>query len=77
MAMQSIKHARDRHLRGSMAAMRRAAQRAHRLALVTHTDLIVAKAGKWQRVKPSKVQEAPAEYAVGSHQAGTDSDDES
>lgn len=73
--MKSIEHARDPLLRKSVAAMHRAAQRARRLALATHTDLIVAKEGRWQRINPAHVQETSAEY--GMDNTGTDHDNAS
>lgn len=41
-------------LKGSFTAMRRAVQRARQVAQQTGTDLIVLRAGKVVRVRPSK-----------------------
>lgn len=44
----------DADLRGSWAAIRRAAERARQVAQQTGTDLIVVRAGKVVRVAPEK-----------------------
>ncbi len=49
---KAIEQARNPDLRGSMAAMRRAAKRARELAASTHTDLILAREGRVLKVKP-------------------------
>ncbi|HEX5057343.1 MAG TPA: hypothetical protein VFX02_12710 [Gammaproteobacteria bacterium] len=58
----NIAHARDPNLRNSMAAIRRAAQRAREVAVATHTGLIVANNGEWRRIEPAQVQETAAGY---------------
>lgn len=44
----------DADLSGSLAAMRRAAQRARQVAQQTGTDLIIVRAGRVIRVRPQK-----------------------
>lgn len=44
----------DANLRGSLAAMRRAAQRARQVAQQTGTDLIIVRGGRVMRVGPQK-----------------------
>lgn len=64
MVMRNIENARDPFLRNSMAAMRRAAQRAREVAISTHTALIVAKEGKWVRIHPELVKEDKGKYGA-------------
>ncbi len=47
-----IEQAKDPDVRASVAAMRRAARRARELAASTHTQLILARDGRWIRVAP-------------------------
>ena len=51
--MKDISEAKDPDLRGSMAAMQRAARMARRIAIQTGTDLIIMKEGKLIRI-PAK-----------------------
>ena len=53
-AYGALPNAAEADLRGSLQAMRRAAQRARELARQTGTDLIVVRAGKLVRVKPQE-----------------------
>jgi hypothetical protein len=46
----------DAELKGSLAAIRRAAIRARQIAQQTGTDLIVMRAGRVMRISPSKKQ---------------------
>jgi hypothetical protein len=48
--MRDISEAEDPDLRGSMAAMRRAAESARKIAIQTGTDLIVMRDGKITRI---------------------------
>ena len=50
---RNIEQARDRSLPASMAALKRAAQRARELAARTGTSLVLAKAGRIERVTPT------------------------
>lgn len=50
MKIKDINEAKDPVLRGSAAAMRRAAELARQTAIKTGTDLIIAKDGKLTRV---------------------------
>ena len=52
MNSKAIEQAKDPDLRASVAAMRRAARRARELAASTHTQLILARDGRWIRVEP-------------------------
>ena len=70
MNAQPIATARDADLRLSVAAMRRAAQRARELALQTGTAIVVSRQGVVQTIHPSSLagpalaaQQPPAPYA--------------
>ncbi len=52
MNKKAIEQANDPDLRTSMAALRRAARRAREVAASTHTQLILARDGRWFRVGP-------------------------
>lgn len=53
MNRKSIEHAKDPDLRGSVAAIRRAARRARLVALNTGTKLVVARSGSFVLVTPT------------------------
>ena len=59
MNMKNIQEAKDPDLRGSLAAMRRAAEAARKTAIQTGTNLIIVKDGKLTRVPPQTLREAP------------------
>ncbi|SDX48323.1 hypothetical protein SAMN05216333_13922 [Nitrosomonas oligotropha] len=56
MNQKSIELAKDPDLAGSLAAIRRAAQRARQLAVSTNTELVVLRNGKCVHIKPSGEQ---------------------
>ncbi|MBN6739302.1 hypothetical protein JKG47_01850 [Acidithiobacillus sp. MC6.1] len=68
MTTKTIDQATSADLRGSLAALQRAAQRARELAAQTGTELVVGKNGIIERIKPQlntvshPVQETPAPY---------------
>ena len=53
MNQKSIELAKDPDLASSLAAIRRAAQRARQLAASTNTELVVLRDGKCVHIKPS------------------------
>lgn len=50
---KGIEDAKSPELRGSAAAMRRAARRAREVARMTRTRLIIARNGAWEAIDPS------------------------
>lgn len=66
MNSKTIEQANTADLRGSLAALQRAAQRARELAAQTGTELVVSRNGVIERIKPKPeaggqgVQENPA-----------------
>ena len=66
MNSKTIEQANTADLRGSLAALQRAAQRARELAAQTGTELVVSRDGVIERIKPQPdadgqgVQESPA-----------------
>lgn len=61
--MKDISEATNPALRGSLAALRRAAEEARRIAFQTGTDLIVFRNGEITRIPPQALAE-PATPAV-------------
>lgn len=65
---KTIDQASTADLRGSWAALQRAAQRARELAAQTGTELVVSRNGVIERIKPQpdpadhRVQETPGQY---------------
>ena len=55
--MRDINKAKDPALRGSLAALQRAAAEARRIALHTGTDLIVFRNGEITRIPPQELAE--------------------
>jgi hypothetical protein len=53
--MKDISETSDPALRGSLTALRRAAEEARRIALQTGTDLIVFRNGKITRIPPQEL----------------------
>ncbi len=51
----SLQHARSSSLKGTMAAMLRAAQRARQIAAQTHTALVVQRNGALEYLYPPQV----------------------
>lgn len=68
MNSKTIERANTADLRGSLAALQRAARRARELAAQTGTELVVSRNGVIERIKPQPeavshgVQESPAHY---------------
>ncbi|MFA7605287.1 MAG: hypothetical protein WCY08_01740 [Rhodocyclaceae bacterium] len=66
MNSKTIEQANTADLRGALAALQRAAQRARELAAQTGTELVVSRNGVIERIKPQPdaashgVQESPA-----------------
>ena len=56
--MKDINKAKDPALRGSLAALQRAAAEARRIALQTGTDLIVCRNGEITRISPQELTES-------------------
>ena len=57
--MKDIRECSDPVMRGSMAAMQRAAEDARRIAIQTGTDLIVMRDGKICRLSPEEIAKLP------------------
>ncbi|MBM5799637.1 MAG: hypothetical protein FJ077_02090 [Cyanobacteria bacterium K_DeepCast_35m_m2_023] len=55
--MKDISEATNPALRGSLAALRRAAEEARRIAIQTGTDLIVFRNGEITRIPPQELAE--------------------
>ena len=57
--MKDIRECSDPVMRGSMAAMQRAAEDARRIAIQTGTDLIIMRDGKICRLSPEEIAKLP------------------
>lgn len=57
--MKDIRECSDPVMRGSMAAMQRAAEDARRIAMQTGTDLIIMRDGKICRLSPEEIAKLP------------------
>ena len=57
--MKDIREARNPALRGSLAALERAADDARRIAIQTGTDLIIMRDGKICRLSPEEIAKLP------------------
>lgn len=55
--MQEISKAKNPDLRSSLAAMRRAAELAHKTAIQTNTEIIVVKDGKPVRISADELRQ--------------------
>lgn len=66
MKADQLNKARNPLLPAAMVAIQRAAQRARQLAHQTHTSIVVARAGKIERIASDEVREGAAEYRGGS-----------
>ena len=53
--MKDIREARDPAMRGSLAALERAAEDARRIAIQTGTELIVMRNGQICRLQPEEI----------------------
>lgn len=58
MKPKDISEAKDPDIRGSMAALQRAAELARKTAIQTGTDLIILKDGKLTRIPPEVLRAA-------------------
>jgi hypothetical protein len=58
MTMKNIQEAKDPNLPASVAAMKRAAEAARKIAIQTGTNLIVVKDGQLVRIPPEVLQKA-------------------
>ena len=58
MSVRDISEAKNPDLRGSMAAMRRAAEMARTTAIQTNTGIIVSRDGKPVRIPASQLRKA-------------------
>jgi hypothetical protein len=56
MTEQELSKARNGDLRASLAAMQRAARQARRLAIQTHTAIVIARDGEVLRVPAAELQ---------------------
>ena len=54
--MRDLQEARDPDIRGSVAAMNRAAQSAREIAIQTNTDLIIMKNDNIVRISPEELR---------------------
>jgi hypothetical protein len=61
MKPRDINQAKSAELRGSMAAMKRAAQRAREIAIQTNTNLVVVRNGKLVKIPPDELRREAAE----------------
>jgi len=59
--MKDIREARDPAMRGSLAALQRAAEDARRIAIQTGTDLIVMRNGQICSLPPEEIAKLPPE----------------
>ena len=57
--MKDIREARNPAIRGSLAALERAADDARRIAIQTGTDLIIMRDGKICRLSPEEIAKLP------------------
>jgi hypothetical protein len=57
--MKDIREARDPAMRGSLAALERAAEDARRIAIQTSTDLIVMRDGEICSLSPEEIAKLP------------------
>ena len=57
--MKDIRECSDPVMRGSMAALQRAAEDARRIAIETGTDLIIMRDGKICRLSPEEIAKLP------------------
>ncbi len=57
--MKDIRECSDPVMRGSMAALERAAEEARRIAIQTGTDLIVMRDGQICRIPPEEIAKLP------------------
>jgi len=57
--MRDIREARDPAMRGSLAALERAAEDARRIAIQTGTELIVMRNGKTCSLPPEEIAKLP------------------
>jgi len=57
--MKDIREARDPAMRGSLAALERAAEDARRIAIQTGTELIVMRSGQICRLPPEEIAKLP------------------
>ena len=55
--MRDLHEARDPDIRGSVAAMNRAAQSAREIAIQTNTDLIIKKNDNIVRISPEELRQ--------------------
>ena len=55
--MRDLQEARDPDIRGSVAAMNRAAQSAREIAIQTDTDLIIMKNDNIVRISPEELRQ--------------------
>ena len=55
--MRDLHEARDPDIRGSVAAMNRAAQSARKIAIQTNTDLIIMKNNTIVRISPEELRQ--------------------
>jgi len=55
--MRDLREARDPDIRGSVAAMSRAAQSAREIAIQTNTDLIIMKNDNIVRISPEELRQ--------------------
>ena len=59
MGMKDIRECSDPVMRGSMAAIQRAAEEARRIAIQTGTELITMREGKICRLSPEEIAKLP------------------
>ena len=57
--MKDIRECSDPVMRGSMAALQRAAEEARRIAIQTGTELITVREGKICRLSPEEIAKLP------------------
>lgn len=56
MTMRDVSQAKDRYLRGSMAAMQRAADMARETAIRTDTEIVIVRDGKTVRITAEQLR---------------------
>jgi len=61
MKTKDISEAKDADLRGSMAALQRAADSARKTAIQTDTGIVIQKDGKLTRISAQELRKASAE----------------
>ena len=74
MKADQLSKAHNPLLPAAMVAIQRAAQRARQVARQTHTAIVVARAGRIERIALDEVRETTAGYGAGPESTGNEGD---